>query len=102
MDTESADTNVEQYLYSFVILGSLSVIIDCINRDFDVPANKLTGIIYIPTDKLCRAEITLKEQPLNHMIHDFKTINGFKPFHTVKSSSENSSTLDNSESLIST
>ena len=46
--------------------------------------------------------ITLKEQPLNHIIHDFKTINGFNPFHTVKSSSENSSTLDNSESLIST
>ena len=43
---KAADTNVEQYLYSFVMHGSLSVIINWINRDFDVTANKLAGIIY--------------------------------------------------------
>ncbi|MFC2477045.1 MAG: TetR/AcrR family transcriptional regulator C-terminal domain-containing protein [Catonella sp.] len=46
LDMETADTNAKQHLYSFVILGSLSFIIDWINRDFNVLANKLAGIIY--------------------------------------------------------
>ena len=46
--------------------------------------------------------IALKNPPLSRTFHCLKPVGGHKPFHTVKSSSENSSTLDNSKSLIST
>lgn len=43
---EIADTHEKPYLYSFVMNGSLNVITDWINKDFDVSKKKLSEIIY--------------------------------------------------------